>query len=405
MTALRPEIVQRLLLAKAILTPHRLAPWGQPDAHTIARQVLASHDAADLVFAALADYQGKLTNASGKTPSMVECLNLIKVKERAAEKPTTYFRDLNEVRDSLKHVGILPNTRQWGQVGQDTYEKLSLVCHVCIGRSLDEIDESALLRDEEVRRYFNIARDAAAAGQFMQTLKEVGKALCVLLDANTAVGGITVGEAKAEDAIKLSGFGIPANEFLRLQEFLPRVFRLGEGPFTITWKQSEFGHPGNWREDAAQFCLETFLHIAPLIQDAKWIPGAIEFRYLYEYKITSKEENIEIWEEVQLATDYDETEKTKRKVGQLQKGESKTFSAFHQPLVSSWYDDRTGSFLKIVELQDDSRMHGLGLPEPRRFVEFDKVTISCIPNALALDRLPNLTDIPWRPDDETEGQS
>lgn len=402
MTPLRPEIVQRLLLAKSILAPHRLAPWGEPDAHIIAVQVLASHDAADLVFAALADHQSKLTNVSGKAPSMMECLNFIKVKGRAAEKPTTYFRDLNQVRDSLKHVGILPNTRQWTRVGRDTYEKLSQVCLVCVGSSLDDIDESALLRNEEVRRHFKCAQDAVEGRRYELALKEVAKALYVLLDANSSLSDIRVGEASAEQAIKLTGFGIAANDFLRLQEFLPRVFRLGDGPFSITWKQSEFGHPGNWDEVAARFCLETFLQIAPRIEASKWIPSAIEFWSLYKYKVTAKEESVAIWEEVQLLLDADYTETTKRQVGQLDRGESRTFSASHQPLVSDWHDECTGDSFTVVELRDDSVMRALGyVLEPRRFVEFDKVTVSCIPTALARHRFPDLAEIPWKPDDET----
>ncbi|HKF53779.1 MAG TPA: hypothetical protein VKB26_15790 [Candidatus Acidoferrales bacterium] len=365
---------------------------------------MASHDAADLVLAATADHQGKLTKASGKAPSMVDCLNLITVKQRGGEKPSTYFRDLNEVRDSLKHVGILPNKRQWGQVGRDTYQKLSHLCSVCIGLSLDEIDESALLRDEEVRAHFSSARDAAGAGQYKQALEEIGKALSVLLDANASLSDIYVGEAKAEHAIKLSGLGVPANDFLRLQEFLPKVTRLGDGPFSIMWKQSEFGHPGNWHEDAARFCLETFLQIAPRIQDAKWIPGAVELWYLYEYKVTAREDNVEIWEEVQLllGVDDDDTEKTKQKVGQLQSGESRIFRASHQPLVSQWHDDLTKQSLTIVELRDHWDIGSVLFGGPsRRFVERDKVTISCVPSGLALKHSPDLVEIPWKSDDET----
>lgn len=158
-------------------------------------------------------------------------------------------------------------------------------------------------------------------------------------------------------------------------------------PLGITWRQSEFGHPGNWREDAARFCLETFLQIAPRIQEAKWIPSAIELRYLYNYKVTAREDNIEIWEEIQLPGDDDEMEKTKHKVGQLRKGESRTFSAYHRSLVSDWYDDRTRNSLTIVELPDDSLGNALGL--------------SCVSNALALDRFPDLVEIPWKDDDET----
>ena len=395
----RQQVIQRLLLAKSILAPYRFAPWGEPDSHTVAMQVLASHDAADLVFAALADHEGRLQNASNRAPSMVEVLDLLKFKGRAIEKPTTYFRDLNDVRNSLKHVGNLPNTKQWGRVGPDTYEKPSEACRACLDLSLDEIDESALLRDLEVRAHFITAKNAVDGQEYKQALEEIGKALCILFDVGTALGDISVGVAKAEDAIKLTGFGVHANDFLRLQEFLPRVSRLGDGPFTINWKQSQFGHPGNWRENAARFCLETFLQIAPRIQDTRWVPGAIEFWHFYSYKVTAIEDNVQIWEEVKSSYGINDPGlKTKRKTGELKKGESRTFSAIHQPLVLDWYDEDKEEFLKIVRLSDDSEgMYGLS---PMRFVLFDKVRITCVPTSWAPEGNPTLEEIPWKPDDQ-----
>jgi hypothetical protein len=308
---------------------------------------------------------------------------------------------LNGVRNSLKHTGILPNTKQWGLVGRETFAKLSDICSTCLGLTLDEIDESALLNNDEVRAHILFARTAMENQQYKDALEEVGKALSVLLDANTSLWDIRVGEAKAEFAIKLSSFGVPANDFLRLQEFLPQVSRLGEGPFSITWKQSEFGHPGNWNENAARFCLESFLQIAPRIQDAKWIPGAVELWYFYDYRVTAKEDNVEIWEEVQSKRILlHEPLTTKRKIGQLQKGESRTFSAIHQPLVVDWHDQVENEFFRIVKLHDDSSYSAL-FPGPMKFVFLDKVSIDCVPKNWRLEEFPDLQEIPWKSDDES----
>lgn len=77
--SLRKEVLHRLLLAKSILAAGRSAPLGQPNPHLVARQVLNAHDAADLVFASIADHQAKL-GPTGKAPSMVDCLALIDSK-------------------------------------------------------------------------------------------------------------------------------------------------------------------------------------------------------------------------------------------------------------------------------------------------------------------------------------
>jgi len=398
--ALRPDVVRRILLAKSILAPYGTPPWGEPDAFTVARQVLTSHDAADLVFAAIVDHQGGPSKTSAKTPSMVESLNMVQVNDRV-QKPITYFISLNDVRNSLKHRGILPNTRQWGNVGTDTYKLLSQLCQDCVGAGLDDLDESELLADPEAKEHFAAAKVAAEVHDYRRCLEELGKALCVLLDGNPVLSRIGVGEASAENAIMLSGFGVDANTFLRLQEFLPKVLRLGNEPFHITWAQSKFGHPGNWREEVAGFCLQAFLQIGPKIQDAKWIPPAIELWHLYDYRITAREDT-DIWGEGNVLGPLDVGPRTNHQVGQLREGESVTVTASHQLLVKDRYDEVARRMEKVVMLPaSDVISFFLG---PRHFVPFDKVTITCVPRSPAAVRelfpgLGDLAEMPWAEDD------
>lgn len=357
-------------------------------------QILSAHDAADLTFAAIADHQGKLTKTSQKAPPMMECFELISFED-SVQKPTLYFRGLNEARNSLKHIGNLPNTQQWARVGADVYEKLSQICRSCLGLGLDEIDESELLRNDEVKNYLAAAKKAIECHESKKALEEIAKALRTLLD-QVPFFTIQVGEAKAEDAIKLSGFGVHANDFLRLQEFLPEARGFGN-EFRITWKQSRFGHPGNWREDVVRFCLDAFLQIAPRIQDAKWIPVALELYHLYEYKVTVKEDNVEVWVEGKV---LDSGLVTKYEVDRLQKGESRTFSPIHQPLVTDWFDEVERRSFKIVNLREGLMGMIGSILGPSRFVLFDKVTITCVPTTgLMREHFSDLVEIPWSPDE------
>jgi len=201
---IRSEVIQRILLAKAVLSPYRFAPWSEPDAYVIAMQLLAAHDAADLVFAAIVDHQGKGTDKS-RGFSMMESLGAINT-DANSQKPTAYFRQLSEARDSLKHRSNFPNTKQWANAGRTVYERLSEMSEACLGLSLDDIDESELLTNDEVKNYFTAAQKAAQAGEYRTALEHLGTALYVLLEANSSLGDIRVGVARAEDAIKLSGF-------------------------------------------------------------------------------------------------------------------------------------------------------------------------------------------------------
>ena len=217
---------------------------------------------------------------------MIECLSLI--GERA-KIHAPYFKQLNDARNSLKHAGNLPNTYQWSTVGQDVYEKISDICREILGISLDEIDESELLLNADAKGHFSLAKQARASGEFRLALEELGKALFISLENTPGLGGIRIGSAKAEDALKLTAFGISVNDFLRLQEFLPMVSAPPPDlsvPTEVLWKQSGFGHPGNWREDVVDFCLTAYLRVALGVQTAAGIPYALEFSTLYGQQLT-----------------------------------------------------------------------------------------------------------------------
>ena len=297
----RKEVIHRLLLAKSILSPARTSTRGQSDAHQVAKYVLSAHDAADLVFAAIADHQNKLPPTS-KSPSMMQCLELI---ESDAEKPTGYFKQLNVARNSLKHAGNLPNTNQWASVAEDVFDKLSEICESTLQISLSDLDESELIASSQAKAHLSAAKNAKELPDFKLALEEVGKALFVSLqEAPYHFATIQVGRARAEDALKLTAFGVSANDFLRLQEFLPIVLGSAlnasmrwESP-EVSWKQSEFGHSGNWREEVVDFCIDTYVDVAVSIQNVSAVPYAFPFSTVYEYKVTAKEDDVEIWQDL-----------------------------------------------------------------------------------------------------------
>jgi hypothetical protein len=384
------EVIERLLLAKSLLLPSTHAPWAAPpDAHLTARLVLTAHDAADLVFAAIADHQGKL-NAK-RAPSMIECLALI---DSPDPKPSDYFGRLNEVRNGLKHRGNLPNVAQWGRAGAEVYEKLSGLCNSCLQVSLESLDESELIASDGVKGHFQAAKLALEGRDYKSTLEELGKALCVLLEENPALRDVHVGRASAEDAIKLTGYGVHANDFLTLQEFLPEVWRFGSGPFELTWKQSKFGHAGNWRADAAEFCLRAFLETALRIQHASWVPMAVPLEFLFKYRITPVEDDVVVWEDYLNPTESIEgVVSVGRVVRHLRKGESVTVSAIFQPLMSESYEPGLPSKRVLVS---DVSIFGRA-----EFVDFNQVSITCVPKDIfeLRKRFPYLKEIPWQSDD------
>ena len=354
---LRKEVLRRILLAKSILSPVLIAGWERPNAHAVAKQVLNAHDAADLVFAAIADHQNKLPTTN-KAPSMLDCLGLIRTE---ADKHSGYFKQLNEARNSLKHAGNLPNATQWAAVGRDVFEKLSTLCQATLNVSLEELDESELLENHEAKAYLSSAKQARSSGDHRIALEELGKALFVSLEAAPDMTQITVGRPRAEDALKLLAFGVPANDFLKLQEFLPIVLRRGEEP-DIHWKQSKFGHPGNWREETVDFCLSTYVNVALSIQNATWTPHAVRFDLLYEYKITASKENVEVWEDLvenHLTEDETGARIFRAHKRYMHKGESIKVPSSTPHFVSEDFPLLIGGLFEQTEIEPHARVLGV----------------------------------------------
>jgi hypothetical protein len=161
------------------------------------------------------------------------------------------------------------DARQWSHVSETVFQHIAKWCWDDLTESFAELDESALLLDNNVKRLYDEAKQSALQGDYKGTLEKLALALSIVFEKNVALRGFEAGNASTEDAIRVVGFGIHGNDFLALQQFLPRVSRWGEDTKTPQWKQSAFGHPGNWRDRSAEFCLRTFVDVAVKLQGAQ----------------------------------------------------------------------------------------------------------------------------------------
>ena len=307
-----------------------------------------------------------------------------------------YCRQLNQVGNDIKHLGILPNARQWGSVGEKLYTIVSAWCSEYLGATLEDMDLSDLLKNSNVRMSVRTAKQAITNGAFRDALISIAQGMYYLFKDNPALLNVIVGFPRAEDAIKLAGFGVHANDFLTLQQFLPRVTAYS-GELECHWNQEEFGHPGNWRKEAAEFCLKTFLDLALKIQDAEERPTPIPFGLVYLHKLTALVDGVKIWSlpwnVIQMP---DQTQSVQPEVKQNRKlwktlntGESiVTYLRKPDPIQETLpqYID-SGEFIFNID-----------------FLEFGAVAkkdvkVTCVPTANASQMLPDvvLTEIDWEP--------
>lgn len=270
------DVINRLLVAKYLLDGIRSQPIANSDRYTIARFVLAAHNAAELAIAGIARHIG-ITPPSRQNYLMDYFPLIKKHQDSKHEVPgRAYFSQLNTVRNGIKHTGVFPEPNQWFRVGEKTHGYVSDRCKDYLNISFDDLDESDMISDPDIKKQYNIARDALAHDDYRGVLENLALALHSVFENNQALRNLRVGKPRAEDALKLSAFGVHANEFLVLQEFLPNVYYSNsDNQAKINWEQEKFGHPANWRQNIAEFCLKTVVSVALRIQDAEWIPQLI----------------------------------------------------------------------------------------------------------------------------------
>jgi hypothetical protein len=387
--SLSQDVIDRLLVAKDLLDKISYLPTVNPDRVTIAHHVLTAHDAAELALAGIARHLGKLPESP--KAFLMDYFSPIRQIHPDEEVPgREYFSQLNHVRTGIKHSGIFPDTKQWFRVGEKTRSYVSIWCEKYLSISLDDLDESDMISDPQVKNQYDIAKKAFINGDHKGVLENLAIALHLLFESNRALRKLHVGIPSAEDALKLSAFGVHANEFLALQEFLPCVYSGTDDQVKINWEQEKFGHPANWRQATAEFCLKTFVSVALRIQDAQWIPGALEFDLFYEHKITALVDNVEI---VQERSEGILGPKKKVVVHTLKKGES---------IRGKVEISNKGDYLAAAILGQEYRhvLSFMSYKEPIIFgeIEADKVCVTCVPkdNELVREYFPNLPELDYK---------
>lgn len=380
-----PDLINRLLLAKELLEKIRTLPIANPDRYTTARHVLTAHDAAELAIAGVAHHIGIIP----KSPIyLMDYFSLINKEHPNDEVPgKVYFSQLNTARNGIKHTGVFPDPKQWVRVGEKTYGHVSDWCKKYLNISFDDLDESDMISDPEVKKQYDTAKDALARGDYKEVLEQLALALHSVFENNRALRGLRVGTPRAEDALKLSAFGVHANEFLVLQEFLPIARYAGVyNQVTVNWEQDKFGHPANWRKNSAAFCLKTFVSVVLRIQDAEWIPGAIDFDTVYEHKITALVDNVEIVQKSEALLGGKD-----KVVHTLKKGES---------IRGQITEDKTASVLAEMRGQEHKPVFSFMNYEKGIWgkIEQNKVSVICVPKdtEFVRDYFPKLPELEYK---------
>src|ERR1017187_8906239 len=234
---LKPEVLDRLLLSKSFLEKIRFQPVAAHDRHTLAANIIAAHDAAELAIAGICDQLGCLPQKGDRY--LMDYFGSYKTARGTDLFAKDYFRNLNSVRNSLKHQGLFPDAKQWSGVGETVFQYIAKWCLDDLAESFSDLDESALLLDSNVKRLYDEARQSAGQADYKTTLEKLAFALSIVFEENAALRGFEAGNANTEDVIRVVGFGVHGNDFLALQQFLPRIRRWSTEVNSLQWNRSE----------------------------------------------------------------------------------------------------------------------------------------------------------------------
>src|SRR6202521_316265 len=193
---LNPEALDRLLLSKSFLEKIRFQPVAVHDRHTLAANIIAAHDAAELAIAGVCDQLGCLPQKG--VSYLMDYFESYKGARHADLYARDYFRNLNSTRNLLKHQGLFPDARQWSRVGETVFQHITKWCWDDLTESFAELDESALLLDTNVKRLYDEAKQSARQGDYKDTLEKLALALSVVFKENVALRGFEAGNANTE---------------------------------------------------------------------------------------------------------------------------------------------------------------------------------------------------------------
>ena len=285
--ALPLELLNRLLTGKELLLTgaSRLTPNSDP--LLVARAILASHDASELITSAVSEYvQAERKN---KVMGLMDYIAGIESATDSRFPGRQFFENLNRARVSFKHHGLLPNSQEFHQVLLRTEEHMNQVSLKYLGVSIGELDLSSLIADAGARSLYTEARDYFRQRLYKEALEKIAQALRDAVAATRLALTIVPGESDSQTALELTAYGVDPGAFLRMQEFLPKESFLEAG---WQWNTRDKGHPGNWRDDTVSFCLTTFVDIVRKIQFATYQPSAINFSFLFDDVLTARHDGV-----------------------------------------------------------------------------------------------------------------
>ncbi len=275
---IRKEVLNRILFAKKLYKDGESACNIENDQMIFSKGLLLLHDATENVLGAIADHLGAELKGN---KYILDYFELIK-KADTDKRTLPYMiqiRNLNTIRNNIKHQGMLPDIKNNAHFPSTVYQLITDICQTYLSLDFNSISLKNLIRDKKVLKFINIAGKEIEDGMIKEGLLCLAFAMYYICESSTtlAVPGYLF---KQEEVIYTKPYGSEQTIDLlqnRVDPYLYHRFKnltplIGKNTkthkLTYYWDK-DYGHPANWTERNAKFCLDFCIDTALKYQREK----------------------------------------------------------------------------------------------------------------------------------------
>jgi len=304
---IREGVFNRIIFAKKLYKDGELACNIENDQMIFSKGLLLLHDATENVLGAVADYLGAELKGN---KYILDYFELIK-KADTDKRTLPYMipiRNLNIIRNNIKHQGILPDIKSNAHFPSTVYQLITDICQTYLGLDFSSLSLKNLIRDKKILNFINRAEKEIEDGMIKESLISLAYAMYYICEYSTVTMQYGL-FSKQKEVIYAEPYSSRLNINLlenRVDPYLYHRFKnltplIGENTktdeLTYYW-ETNYGHPANWTKRNAKYCLDFCIDTALKFQREKDEGYTIfDYRFVFEDIIEPVGEEAVFWDQ------------------------------------------------------------------------------------------------------------
>lgn len=342
---IREEVFNRIIFSKKLYKDGELACNMENDQMVFAKGLLLLHDATENVLGAIADHLGaKLKDRT----YILDYFSLIKQadKNHRTVPYMTSIKKMSTLRNNIKHQGILPDIKSNVHFPSTVYELITDICQTYLGLDFSSISLKNLIKNKKVLNFINKAEKEIADGKIEKSLISLSHAMYYICEFPSTFMLPSLIKKKiiytepygSNQTISLLENRVDPYLYHRFKNLTPIIGQNTKTYELTYWWDKSFGHPANWTERNAKFCLDFCIDTALKYQREKDEGYTIiDYRSVFEDIIEPVGKEAVLWNQSKHSPEIASPLGPRKKVFTLKKGDSIVGYAYdHKDTLDEW---------------------------------------------------------------------